>query len=144
VAASGQSGTTGLLLDGVVPHCFKGQRLRSVVPLLVTAVANPLQRHAVVQRATPALCVTMEMRGPPRRQGTGRRAMRRVGGVEAPGSATNRRVVTRSDAAPSLKGRAGALCLNEDEGLPRRRRSGRRAVRRCVGGGNIAWICRDL
>jgi hypothetical protein len=92
-------------------------------------VANPLQRHAVVQRATPALCVTMEMRGPPGRRGTGQRAMRRVGGVEAPGSATNRRVATRSDAAPSLKGRAGALCLNEDEGLPRRRRSGRRSVR---------------
>jgi hypothetical protein len=31
-AASGQSGTAGLLLDGVVPRCFRGRLLCSVIP----------------------------------------------------------------------------------------------------------------
>jgi hypothetical protein len=43
-------------------------------------------------------------------------------------------MATHSDAAPSLKGHARALLLNEDEGLPGRRQSGRRAVCQCVGG----------
>jgi hypothetical protein len=43
-------------------------------------------------------------------------------------------MATHSDAAPSLKGHARALRLNEDEGLPGRRQSGQRAVCQCVGG----------
>jgi hypothetical protein len=50
VAASGQSGTAWLLLDGVVSCCFRGRRLRSVVP--------PIGYDRGESVATPRRCPT--------------------------------------------------------------------------------------